>query len=301
MRPTIMFTCLLVALAAGPVDPAQACTLWTASGGDEQPGRVVFLAKNRDWSPDHRQELRLVRSDKGHDYLGLFAVDGAEPGLKAGINRRGLSIVSASASSIPRRQREIAPGERGLMRRLLASCASVDELAQAGHLFAGARPMFLLAADSRQALVVEIGQHGQYRLDTPHGEFFAHSNHFLAPELSSNNIRIGASSRQRLATITTLLRSAPRPMSLADMVAMSEDRSHGPNNSLLRTGKAPNDERTLATWIVALPDHGDPVLYVKLRNPGEAEKAETFHLDQAFWDKTAISGLANPSGTAIPD
>ena len=301
MRRTILFTWFLLTLAACPVDPASSCTLWTAIGSDEQAGRVAFLAKNRDWTPDHRQELRLVRSDKGHDYLGLLAVGGAEPGLKAGINRQGLSIVSASASSIPRRQRAIAPGERGLMRRLLASCASVDELRQAGHLFARARPMFLLAADSRQALVVEIGRNGEYRLDAPHGEFSAHTNHFLNPELAGNNSRIGSSSKQRLATITRLLSSAPRPMSLADMVAMSEDRTHGPDNSLLRTGTHTSDERTLATWIVALPVHGAPVLYVKLRNPGDEERAATFHLDQAFWESAAISGIASSSGRAITD
>jgi len=273
------------------VDLARTCTLWTAVGTDEQSHQVVFLAKNRDWQPDHDQGLRLIRSAKGHDYLGLFAIDGEEPGLKGGINRQGLSIVSASASSIPRQTRQQASGERGLLRRLLSTCASVDDLAGAHHLFARARPMFLLAADRHRTMVVEIGQNGEYRLDAPPGQFFAHTNHFLQPALAANNSKIGASSRQRLTTINTLLNTAPRPLKLADFIAMSEDRSHGPNNSILRTGSRVNTERTLATWIVAIPDHGAPTLYLKLRNHEEEARATTIHLDKAFWEAAHLAGV----------
>jgi isopenicillin-N N-acyltransferase like protein len=292
-------TSLLLMLTLCNLDAALACTLWTAAGTDEHSRATIFLAKNRDWQPNHSQALRVVRAAKGHDYLGLFAIDGDEPGLKAGINRQGLAIVSASASSIPRQVRQQAPGEKGMMRRLLSSYASVDELTQARHLFAKARPMFLLAADPRQALMVEIGQNGEYRLDTPQRDFLAHTNHFLHPELVNNNSKIGASSRQRLATINSLLGSAPRPLSLTEQIAMSEDQSHGPHNSILRTGSPTDGERTLATWIVALPTHAAPTLYVKLRNPGEEERALTLHLDHAFWETATTSGLDSHSGIAV--
>lgn len=285
-----LFTALLLVLTLVNLVPARACTLWTAAGADEHSRATIFLAKNRDWQPNHSQALRLVRATKGHDYLGLFAIDGDEPGLKAGINRQGLAIVSGSASSIPRQVRQQAPGEKGLMRHLLSSCASVDELTQARHLFAKARPMFLLVADPRQALMVEIGQNGEYRLDKPQREFFAHTNHFLHPELADHNRWIGTSSRQRLATINSLLGTAPRPFSLAELIAISEDRSHGPNNSILRTGSPTDGEQTLATWIVALPNTGEPTLYVKLRNPGENERLVTLHLNQRFW-RTAESSV----------
>ncbi len=297
--PYSLATSLLLVLTLVNLDVARACTLWTAVGADEHSPTAIFLAKNRDWQPNHSQALRLVKATKGHDYLGLFAIDGEEPGLKAGINRQGLAIVSASASSIPRQTRRQAPGEKGLLRRLLSSCASVDELSHARHLFAKARPMFLLAADPHRALVVEIGQNGEYRLDTPPGEFFAHTNHFLHPELAGNNNKIGASSRQRLTTINSLLDTAPRPMSLAEFIAMSEDQSHGPNNSILRTGSPTDGERTLATWIVTLPDHGAPTLYVKLRNPGEEERAATLRLDHAFWETATISDIDSGSGIAV--
>jgi isopenicillin-N N-acyltransferase like protein len=290
-------TSLLLVLTLCNLDAARACTLWTAAGADEHSRAAIFLAKNRDWQPNHSQTLHVVRAAKGHDYLGLFAIDGDEPGLKGGINRQGLAIVSGSASSIPRQERQQAPGEKGLMRRLLSSCASVDELIKARHLFAKARPMFLLAADPRQALVVEIGQNGEYRLDKPQRDFFAHTNHFLHPELAYNNSKIGASSRQRLATINSLLGTAPRPLSLAELIAMSEDHSHGPNNSILRTGSPTDGERTLATWIVALPKTGEPSLYVKLRNPGENERLVTLHLNQVFW-RTADSSVLGTSETS---
>ena len=289
-RPAII-AWLLLALAVSRVDFVHSCTLWTAVGSDEQARRVVFLAKNRDWTPDHSQELRLVRGGKGHEYLGLYALGGAEPGLKAGINRQGLAIVSASASSIPRRQRELAPGERGLMRRLLASCASVEEVAQAEHLFARARPQFLLAADRQKAVVVEIAGNGKYHIDQSSASFAAHTNHFLHPALAGANRKIGASSRQRLATIKALLEQTPQPLTLDTMVTMSEDRSHGPNHSILRSGAQPDDERTLATWIVALPSGGDPTLYLKLRNPGEAEGTVALQLDQRFWRSDSKAAL----------
>jgi isopenicillin-N N-acyltransferase like protein len=297
--PCSLAISLLLMLALFNLDAARACTLWTAAGADEHSHAAIFLAKNHDWQPNHSQTLQLVRATKGYDYLGLFAIDGDEPGLKAGINRQGLAIVSASASSIPRQVRQQASGEKGLMRRLLSSCASVDELTQAHHLFAKARPMFLLVADPSQALVVEIGQKGEYRLDKPQREFFAHTNHFLHPELANNNSKIGTSSRQRLATVNSMLGTTPSPLSLADHIAISEDQSHGPNNSILRTGLPKDGERTLATRIVALPAHTAPTLYVKLRNPGEEKRAVTLNLDHAFWETTTTSGVDSRSGIAV--
>lgn len=54
---------------------------------------------------NHYQELKLVEPDNDFKYYGIFAVDGDAPGLKGGINERGLVVIMASASSIPRQQR----------------------------------------------------------------------------------------------------------------------------------------------------------------------------------------------------
>ncbi len=74
-----------------------ACTLWGAAGSDASGGTII--SKNRDWAPDHTQVLKLRRSTKGYSHFGLYAVGGTEPGIKAGVNEKGLTVITASASS----------------------------------------------------------------------------------------------------------------------------------------------------------------------------------------------------------
>lgn len=69
--------------------PSSACTLWGASGTAVE-GRGTLVAKNRDWNPDHRQELVVLKPTPGYRSLLLKAVGGAEPGVKAGVNEKGL-------------------------------------------------------------------------------------------------------------------------------------------------------------------------------------------------------------------
>jgi len=55
------------------------------------------VVKNRDWWPDHRHEIKRVTPKPGFRYYGLFATGNDEPGLKAGVNEKGLVVVSATA------------------------------------------------------------------------------------------------------------------------------------------------------------------------------------------------------------
>lgn len=73
------------------------CTLWGSIGSVNQTRDVTFIVKNRDWRPNQTQTLKIVKSAKGYPYLGLYALGDDEPGLKAGINKKGLVIISASA------------------------------------------------------------------------------------------------------------------------------------------------------------------------------------------------------------
>lgn len=263
---------------------ALACTLWGAAGdGALVTGGGTLLAKNRDWKPDHRQVLKAVRPPSGHAYLGLYSEGNDHPGLKAGINEHGLSVVVASASSIPQALRDAQRGTQGVMVRALAGYASVDAvLADAEAIFPHARANFYLFSDRDKLLFVEVGLQGHYALNVVDRGVAAHTNHYLDKRLAG---RFGdtprQSSRVRLARIDELLAQASRPLDVDAFVAMSQDRAAGPDDSLWRSGK----EHTLAAWIVATPASGPPTLDLRIANPGEAQRHERLVLDAAFWQQ----------------
>ena len=93
---SIVLSCLIVLLLLVATELASACTLWAAAG-DRVAGGSTMIHKNRDWSPDHQQELRLVTPKSGFRYLSLYATGNEWVGTKAGVNTEGLVIVTASA------------------------------------------------------------------------------------------------------------------------------------------------------------------------------------------------------------
>ena len=271
--------CLAAAgLAACRLD---ACTLWGAVVTNAPGG--TFLSKNRDWKPDHAQELKLQRPENGYAYFGLYAVGGTEPGIKAGVNEKGLTVVTASASCIPASKKGRQPGKHGVISRLLSGCASCDEvLAKKDAVFSQARTMFVMISDREKILVAEIGLEGKFSVKVVDRGFAAHTNHFLEPELAAFNLAASAGSAVRLKRITRLLETAGQPCSVEAFATFSRDRNDGPDNSLWRTGNG-TSTRTLASWIVETPAAGAPKLRVVLADPGQPEETHTFVLDQAFW------------------
>ena len=94
------------ALVCFPISQSsEACTLWGATGRAVEGGGTL-IAKNRDWTPDHRQELTVMQEAGKYGFLALKAVGGAEPGIKAGVNERGLVIVSATANQVTKAERK---------------------------------------------------------------------------------------------------------------------------------------------------------------------------------------------------
>lgn len=171
--------------------PVAACTLWGSAGTASMEGSL--LAKNRDWKPDHAQSLRLLHPEHGYAYLGLYADNGSEPGIKAGVNQKGLAVVAAEASSLPRALRADS-ARHGVLTRLLRDYGSLDEVASAADkLFAQARPVFLLLADAGGLMQVEIGQHGRYRLIRQQSGTLAHTNHYADTSLLDGAQTIGPS------------------------------------------------------------------------------------------------------------
>lgn len=258
-----------------------ACTLWSVVGTNGVGGTIV--CKNRDWAPDHTQELKVVRPSSGYAYYGLFAVGGSEPGVKAGVNEKGLAVVTAAASCLPKSRRDHQPGKHGVLTRLLSGYASCDEvLAHQAAIFAEARATFILIADRTKSLEVEVGLDGAFVVRPVASGFAAHTNHYLDPALAAFNELPGKGSAVRLERVTQLLRAQAAPISAEACAAISRDRHDGPDESLWRTGKG---VRTLASWIVELPAAGPPMAHVVLANPGQREESSRVVLDPAFWSR----------------
>ena len=258
--------------------PIYACTLWGVAGNTSLDGTLI--AKNRDWTPNHQQSLRLQTPRTGYRYLGLFADDGHFKGLKAGVNTQGLVVLSASASSLPRSIREADRERHGVMAQILQNSASLDDVtAHADDLFSKAKPVFLLLADRYGLMQVEVGQHGKYRLQRIDQGTVAHTNHYLDESVLDQPQHVGMSSAIRLARINALLAEHDTPWQRDDFTLISRDKNAGPDNSLWRLGKA----HTLASWQMALPLQGPARLHLILANPNQPEQLVDLTLDSKFW------------------
>lgn len=286
-KSTFFLKCTAACLAAAMAMPAGACTLW-ASAGPQDAGGGTLLSKNRDWTPGQHQVLEYRHPSHGIPYFGLYAVDGRARGIKSGVNRQGLSAVTASASSIPGRLRASQPGKHGILSRILAHYGSVDELAaHADEIFSQSRAMFLMVSDRHKILVAEIGLQGRYAYEVLGRGTTAHTNYYLDRALADFNIKIGRSSATRYDRVSELLANAPRPYTLQGYASISRDRHDGPDRSLWRTGRK---EATLSSWIIESPARGPQTLRVVLDNPGVPEVVRTFTLDDAFWARAEPGG-----------
>jgi len=259
----------------------QACTLWgvvytNATGG-------TLLSKNRDWRPDHTQVLKMSRNEKGYAYFGLYAEGGTEPGIKEGVNEKGLTVMTASASSIPKSKRENQPDKTGVISKVLSRFASCDEvLAKKDEIFPKARASFIMISDGKKILNVEVGLEGIYAIKIVEAGIAVHTNDYLEEKLAIFNTKIGVSSKTRLDRVTHLMNTATIPHTIDSFATISRDQHDGPDNSLWRTGKS---ACTLSSWIIETPAIGIPKLRVVIANPGQPEATHTFVLDQKFWSE----------------
>lgn len=213
------------------ITPALACTLWAANGKPVENGRSLMV-KNRDWAPDHRQELKYVKPADGYKYIGLFAADGEYSGLKAGLNEKGLVVISASASSIPLRERKTMPGTHSLLNKLLTKYSSVDEALNQASLFLG--PRFLMIANKNKVASIEIGPGGVLAVQVQENSVIYHTNHYVGEQMSQYNQYIGKSSKLRYERIGELLSGSTLPYNLDTFITFSHDRNAGDDNSIFR-------------------------------------------------------------------
>jgi isopenicillin-N N-acyltransferase-like protein len=261
------------------LQPSHACTLWGAAGNAVEGGGVL-ITKNRDWIPDHRQQLNIVRPKEGYASVVLAAVGGAEPGSKAGVNEKGLVIVTATVNQVPTAERKRVDQKKGLTRHLLAHCASVEDVLKHIELFR--RPVFYLVGDRREIAVIEVAPDGSRSITRSDSGTLHHTNHYCAIDPPGLKRKPGASSTNRSARIEELLKNPSRPYTADDFIRFSEDKTDGPDNSIWRTGSDPHKVRTVATWLVSIPASGSPWLYLKTADPGQAERVCRLTVDDAL-------------------
>jgi isopenicillin-N N-acyltransferase like protein len=278
----ILFAAIILMAVCLPSSPARACTLWAAAG-ERMGGDGTIIAKNRDWTPE-ADEVRLAGFRNGRRFVGLFPVrDGRRPGAVAGISETGLVVVSATAGSVPKVERE--RGEPGLAARMLSEFSSVDEVLKDRELLSRGRPAIYLLADRRGIAWIEVAPGGRVAVRATENGSLCHTNHYLDDRLRSSYPRIGRSSSTRLDRIRDLLETAPARLTPENFMVFSRDTHAGPDDSIWRTGGKAGRERTLATWIVSLPKDAPPELFVRLVNPGETEKILRLTLDDPFWKR----------------
>ena len=278
---------MILALAAGcfgqiaaGAREAFACTLWGAAG-EKVEGGGTLVAKNRDWTPTQFQDIRRVVPKEGFRYLGLFATDEEGTGLKAGINEKGLVVVTATASVIPGEKRRTSPPNGISTAEILKTCSTVDEVTAQLDRFT--HIAYYLVADKAKVAVIEVAPGGKVSVRVTENGTLAHTNHYIDEQLRILNKKVSKSSQERYQRIRELLSSDPDGYSLDDFVAFSEDRHAGPDDSIYRTGGSLTRSRTLATWIVENPANGAPILYLKVANPDEPQKTLRLSLDESFW------------------
>jgi isopenicillin-N N-acyltransferase like protein len=259
--------------------PSAACTLWAAAGTAAKGGGTL-VAKNRDWAPDHRQELAILRPEQGYRALVLKAIGGAEPGIKAGVNEKGLVIVSATAGQVTAGWRKAVRQKKELMRHLLTTCAGVDELLMKLDLLR--RPVFYLAGDRNEIALIEVAPDGRRSLRRLEAGTLHHTNHYCALDGPDLQRKPDAGSTRRYDRMAALLKDPAAPFTLEDFIRFSEDPVGGPDASIWRTGSGPARKRTLATWLVSVPASGSPQLYLKTADPGEPEQVCRLAVDEAL-------------------
>ena len=277
---------LLIAITLLLTAPVEACTLFAANGSVVDDGGTLIV-KNRDWEPNQHQVIKFVPSKDGYSYFGLYA-EGTAAGMKAGINEKGLTVVSATAGSIPSKERKNMPNKAGSLTKLLKECASVEEALTRTDLFLG--PKILMLADKKSVATIEIGPEGKFSIDQKENDYICHANHYVAEDMLNFNKKIGQSSEKRYERIGQLLDNSSLPFSLDSFLNFSSDQNDGPDDSIFRIGGTSSKTRTMAVWAVSIPMQGSPEVYIRILNPNEEEKscriiADDFFSAQAILNK----------------
>jgi len=262
----------------------EACTLWAATG-DSVAGGGTILVKNRDWAPNHQQKIGLTLPEVGYRYLGIVALGNDIPGLKGGVNEKGLVVVTASPPPHLEKQKNLYP-TKGVIQNILKECRNVQEALKHEEWFTG--PRFMMVADTKEIASIEIGLDGKCKIQSTRSGVLSHTNHYLEPEfIALNPKKPYVSSQERLRQLKQFL-STKQIFDLNDFIKISRSEENGPDNSIWRTGSTAKSSRTLATWIVHQPVSGDAILFLRMANPGKEVKEYRYSLKDLFNGKVDL-------------
>ena len=238
---------------------ADACTLYAAQGECVEGGGAL-ITKIRDFKP-MPQTLKVVKTGT-YAYYGLFSGENRDKQIvKAGVNEKGLAVVTAMASCIPEKERRSYPS-RPVIRQVLSECITVDEALQHPEFFVG--PKFVMLADAKEIALVEIGDDGKTAVKRRTDSYLNHTNYYLDDKFDYLNIRVKESPLVRYDRINELM-AEDWPYTMEDFQRYSQDQHDGLDNSLWRIGSRPDISQTLAAFIVRLQPDGDFQVWVKYR------------------------------------
>jgi len=258
MKLIALLTGIIMSLSVS----AQACTLFAAHGTEVAEGGSL-IAKNRDYTPGAQVVKLYPKNDKNkYAVYALYGNRGSGPAniCVGGVNEKGLAVMVAMASSIPKAQREAMP-KRAIVRNMLSSCATVEEALAMNCL----GPRFLMVADSKEIACIEIGENGAKEIKRMTNGTLSHTNHYLSDSMQNLNIRVKESSAVRYARIQELLQEDGQPYNIESFKSFCEDKTAGPNNSIWRVGLGPTKSQTLASFIVKIRNEDDFDVYLKYR------------------------------------
>ena len=258
-----MFCCLTILLLLSVPTIVNACTLWAAAG-ERVAGGGTMIHKNRDWNPDHWQELRLVTPKSGFRYLSLYTMGNEWVGTKAGVNSEGLVIVTASAPGyLDNKLNFLGRTNTATLLSRYDSVANALKALEAGEWSCG--PEFIIMADKTDIASIEFGIGGQHAVVSreSNGSAF-HTNHYTSASLAGlNPAKISASSTTRYAKISNLLDSK-------EMLDMDDSKIFSKDPTLWRAGATPTSVRTLSAWTVRHYRDGNSTLHLVMANPGKS-------------------------------
>lgn len=245
-----------------------ACTVWAATG--KKVGmKGTIIAKNRDNSPNLYTVPRLLFPEKGYRVFGLFDTE-ADGYITGGINEKGLAVFNASPVSVPKEKRHVATEDT--TERLLVSYGSVRDVLKDLDVFSKSHPALYMLSDPLMIAIIEVAPGGKVAIQQTEDGVLAFTNHYTDSRLSNENKINTPGSRARLARIRNYMFSTKKPFNISDFISISEDRDGGPDHAIWRTGSSREKIRTLAGFILAIPEYGMPEIYIRLANPDEEER-----------------------------
>lgn len=274
---SLLFTTLVSIMLLS--SSANACTLFAANGNEWVKGGGSLINKNRDWEVEEQYTQVVFPSAGKYAYMGIYSAP--SHGIRGGINEQGLVVITATASSIPTKQRRAMPYKvGGIITPLLTECRSVEQALSRTDLFLG--PQYIMLADKNEIAYIEIAPGGVYSIKRVKNGTLYHTNHYLeADTLFANYRQPGTSSLTRYNRIAELLNTGTKPFTLNDFIRFSNDQNAGADNSIWRTGSKPTSSQTLSVLTVYLPKEGSPVIYTKIREKTDERGKEKINIVKA--------------------